>query len=57
MIDGQQVTAHILSLGAEVVSRGRYLELLEEGLKGLDHHYRWRADADDDEEESWNSTG
>jgi len=58
MIDCQQVTAHILSLGAEVLPRSRYLELLEECLQGPDHHDRWRTDAEDDEEEEpWNSTG
>jgi leucyl/phenylalanyl-tRNA--protein transferase len=42
MIDCQQVTPHILSLGATVMPRSRYLELLMEGLKAPGHHYRWR---------------
>ena len=41
MIDCQQVTPHILSLGAVPVSRERYLELLRTGLRGPHHHYRW----------------
>jgi leucyl/phenylalanyl-tRNA--protein transferase len=44
MIDCQQVTPHILKLGARTVSRSNYLELLEQGLQFPDHHYRWRDD-------------
>jgi leucyl/phenylalanyl-tRNA--protein transferase len=42
MIDCQQVTPHILSLGATPMPRSRYLELLKEGLQAPNHHYRWR---------------
>jgi leucyl/phenylalanyl-tRNA--protein transferase len=41
MIDCQQVTPHILKLGAVELSRGEYLKQLREGLQGPDHHYRW----------------
>jgi leucyl/phenylalanyl-tRNA--protein transferase len=44
MIDCQQVTPHILSLGAVEVSRNEYLELLREGLEAPHHHYRWKDD-------------
>lgn len=44
MIDCQQVTPHILSLGAVKVSRNEYLELLREGLEAPHHHYRWKDD-------------
>jgi len=44
MIDCQQVTPHILSLGAVEVSRNEYLVLLREGLKAPHHHYRWKDD-------------
>ena len=44
MIDCQQVTPHILSLGAVEVSRNEYLELLREGMKAPHHHYRWTDD-------------
>lgn len=44
MIDCQQVTPHILSLGAVEVSRHEYLELLREGLEAPHHHYRWEDD-------------
>jgi leucyl/phenylalanyl-tRNA--protein transferase len=41
MIDCQQVTPHILSMGAVSVSRAEYLKLLQEGLRSTSHHYRW----------------
>jgi leucyl/phenylalanyl-tRNA--protein transferase len=41
MIDCQQVTPHILSMGAVELPRSEYLELLREGLQAPDHHYRW----------------
>jgi leucyl/phenylalanyl-tRNA--protein transferase len=44
MIDCQQVTPHILSLGAVEVPRSEYLELLREGLASPNHHYRWEDD-------------
>jgi leucyl/phenylalanyl-tRNA--protein transferase len=44
MIDCQQVTPHILKLGAQTVSRRDYLELLKLGLQSPSHHYRWRPD-------------
>lgn len=44
MIDCQQVTPHILSLGAAELSRARFLELLRKGLQAPNHHYRWRDD-------------
>jgi leucyl/phenylalanyl-tRNA--protein transferase len=44
MIDCQQVTPHILSLGAEELSRREYLELLEQAVQPPHHHYRWRDD-------------
>jgi leucyl/phenylalanyl-tRNA--protein transferase len=50
MIDCQQVTAHIISMGAVPVSRGEYLKLLQEGLKAPDHHYRWSGLAEGGEE-------
>jgi len=44
MIDCQQVTPHILSLGAVEVPRSEYLELLRGGLAAPHHHYRWKDD-------------
>ena len=44
MIDCQQVTPHILSLGAVQLPRARFLQLLHEGLQAPNHHYRWSAD-------------
>ncbi|UCF99222.1 MAG: leucyl/phenylalanyl-tRNA--protein transferase [Spirochaetaceae bacterium] len=44
MIDCQQVTPHILSLGAVELSRSEYLELVNEGLRAPHHHYPWRED-------------
>ena len=44
MIDCQQVTPHILSMGAVPLSRREYLGLLEEGLKAPNHHYRWSGE-------------
>jgi leucyl/phenylalanyl-tRNA--protein transferase len=41
MIDCQQVTPHILSMGAVQMSLGEYLKLLGKGLQAPDHHYRW----------------
>ena len=41
MIDCQQVTAHILKLGAVELSRTEYLKLLQLGLQAPHHHYRW----------------
>lgn len=41
MIDCQQVTPHILALGAVELSRAEYLKLLQEGLQAPHHHYRW----------------
>ena len=41
MIDCQQVTPHILSMGAVELSRTVYLKLLQEGLQAPHHHYRW----------------
>jgi len=41
MIDCQQVTPHILSMGAIELSRSEYLKLLQEGLQAPDHHYPW----------------
>ena len=41
LIDCQQVTPHMLSLGAEAISRSRFGELLSEGLKYPDLNYRW----------------
>jgi leucyl/phenylalanyl-tRNA--protein transferase len=41
MIDCQQVTPHILSMGAQPIPRGEYLRLLRDGLQAPDHHYRW----------------
>jgi leucyl/phenylalanyl-tRNA--protein transferase len=41
MIDCQQVTPHILSLGAVELSRREYLHLLNEGLQSTSHHYPW----------------
>jgi leucyl/phenylalanyl-tRNA--protein transferase len=47
MIDCQQVTPHILSLGAVQVPRKEYLRLLKEGLQAPHHHYRWATDRSD----------
>ena len=44
MIDCQQVTPHILSMGAVPVTRSEYLKLLHEGLQAAHHHYRWSGD-------------
>lgn len=44
MIDCQQVTPHILSLGAVQLPRAEYLRLLSGGLKAPHHHYRWDDD-------------
>ncbi|MBN2552774.1 MAG: leucyl/phenylalanyl-tRNA--protein transferase [Spirochaetales bacterium] len=44
MIDCQQVTPHILSMGALQIPRSEYLELLREGLRATHHHYPWRDD-------------
>jgi leucyl/phenylalanyl-tRNA--protein transferase len=44
MIDCQQVTPHILSMGAVQMSRDEYLKLLREGLQAPDHHYRWTGE-------------
>jgi leucyl/phenylalanyl-tRNA--protein transferase len=44
MIDCQQVTPHMLSLGSVEVSRNEYLELLRAGLEASHHHYRWKDD-------------
>ena len=41
MIDCQQVTPHILSMGAVELSRVEYLQLLQKGLQAPHHHYRW----------------
>jgi len=41
MIDCQQVTPHILKLGAVQLSRTEYLKLLQAGLQAPHHHYRW----------------
>jgi leucyl/phenylalanyl-tRNA--protein transferase len=46
MIDCQQSTPHILSLGAVELTRQRFLELLREGLAGPSHHYRWNEELD-----------
>ena len=48
MIDCQQVTPHILSMGAVPLSRREYLRLLEEGLKAPNHHYRWSGEQQND---------
>jgi leucyl/phenylalanyl-tRNA--protein transferase len=45
MIDCQQSTPHILSLGATELSRVSFLELLREGLRGPSHHYPWSEGA------------
>jgi leucyl/phenylalanyl-tRNA--protein transferase len=47
MIDCQQSTPHILSLGAVELSRERFLELLRQGLSGPDHRYPWREDTEE----------
>lgn len=44
MIDCQQVTPHMLDLGAEVVPRRRFLDLLRQGLKAPNRHYHWGLD-------------
>ena len=44
MIDCQQVTPHILSLGAVQLRRREYLQLLDEGLQAPSHHYPWSGD-------------
>jgi leucyl/phenylalanyl-tRNA--protein transferase len=44
MIDCQQVTTHILSLGAIEIPRTEYLGLLKKGLEAPHHHYRWEED-------------
>jgi len=44
MIDCQQVTPHILSMGAIELSRSEYLRLLQEGLQAPDHHYPWSGE-------------
>jgi leucyl/phenylalanyl-tRNA--protein transferase len=44
MIDCQQVTPHILSMGAVEISRSEYMKLLQEGLRAPHHHYPWRDD-------------
>jgi leucyl/phenylalanyl-tRNA--protein transferase len=41
MIDCQQVTPHILRMGAVQMSRSEYLKLLHKGLQAPHHHYRW----------------
>jgi leucyl/phenylalanyl-tRNA--protein transferase len=46
MIDCQQVTPHILKLGAVELSRNDYLTLLHEGLQAPHHHYRWSAEGE-----------
>jgi len=47
MIDCQQVTPHILSLGAVPIPRSHFLDLLRTGLQAASHHYRWTADRND----------
>jgi leucyl/phenylalanyl-tRNA--protein transferase len=44
MIDCQQVTPHILSMGAVQLSRSEYLKLLHKGLQAPHHHYRWSGE-------------
>ena len=41
MIDSQQSTAHMKSLGAEDISRKEFLQLLKESLKKETKSVRW----------------
>lgn len=42
-IDAQNETPHLLSLGAEVISRGAYLQLLEQALKSPTRKGKWET--------------
>jgi leucyl/phenylalanyl-tRNA--protein transferase len=46
LIDCQQATAHLLSLGAEEIPRAAFLEHLTDALTNPDRHGPWRFDSD-----------